>query len=353
MVAPDAGRLVGERRRRPPSCPRACRPPRGTRRPARTGSRWAGWSSRPKLRAASGPAVVTTFQPARPPLTWSTRGEPAGQVEGVVVGRRGGGDQPDLLGGAGDRGEQHGRLERPGGPAARRRRTARASRRRRSSRACRARRSARAVLVVRARRCWRTGCSPAAATRPRGGRCSSGRRSGAACVRRAHAGGRVLAMLRVGAVRVEGGGRRTPRASSSSRRSSANAGSAGSRASSRSTLRSSGDPAVVEHDHPVGERDGLVDVVGDQQDGGLVRGARARASRPCILSRVRASRAPNGSSASSSCGFADQRAGQRDPLLLAAGQLGAARPVSRPASPTSASGSACRAPGVVLRAGRG
>ncbi|CPU66375.1 Uncharacterised protein [Mycobacteroides abscessus] len=31
----------------------------------------AGWSSRPKLRAISGPAVVTTFHPARPPETWS------------------------------------------------------------------------------------------------------------------------------------------------------------------------------------------------------------------------------------------------------------------------------------------
>ena len=58
--------------RRPPSCPTACARPRRTRPPAGSARRASGWASRPKLRAASSPAVVTMFQPARPPLTWSS-----------------------------------------------------------------------------------------------------------------------------------------------------------------------------------------------------------------------------------------------------------------------------------------
>ena len=51
--------------------------------------------------------------PARPAAAdVIERGEPAGQVERVVVGRGRGGDQPDVAGHPGQRGEQQGRLER-------------------------------------------------------------------------------------------------------------------------------------------------------------------------------------------------------------------------------------------------
>jgi hypothetical protein len=50
----------------------------------------------------AGPATADVVQ----------RGEPAGQVVGLVVGGRRGGDEPDPAGHPGQRGEQHGRLER-------------------------------------------------------------------------------------------------------------------------------------------------------------------------------------------------------------------------------------------------
>ena len=51
-------------------------------------------------------------------------------------------------------------------------------------------------------------------------------------------------------------------------------------------------------------------------------------SSVCMRIRVRASRAPNGSSASSSSRVADQRAGQRGALLLTAGELVRPRPLA-------------------------
>ena len=91
----------------------------------------------------------------------------------------------------------------------------------------------------------------------------------------------------------------------------------------------------VEHEDPVGEHDRLVDVVGDEQDRRAV--ARAQVAQqgvhPDAGERVeRAERLVE----QQQLGVADQRPGQRDALLLAAGQL--ARPGrSRPARPTSAS----------------
>ena len=51
-----------------------------------------------------------------------------------------------------------------------------------------------------------------------------------------------------------------------------------------------------------------------------------RLSSICICRRSLRSSAPSGSSSSSTCGPVDQRPGQRDPLLLAAGELGRLAP---------------------------
>ena len=84
MVAPARRPPCRATARRRPSCPRAWRPPRGTRRRARSARGAAGWSSRPKLRAASAPAVVTMFQPARPPLTWSSEAKRRARLNGSL-----------------------------------------------------------------------------------------------------------------------------------------------------------------------------------------------------------------------------------------------------------------------------
>jgi hypothetical protein len=57
------------------------------------------------------------------------------------------------------------------------------------------------------------------------------------------------------------------------------------------------DRAVDEHEHPVGEQDRLVDVMGDQQDRRMVPRAQVL-SRACMRVLVSASSAPNGSSSS-------------------------------------------------------
>ena len=72
--------------------------------------RWSGTSSRPKLAASSAPAEVTMFQPARPPLMWSSEANCGQGVRLVVAGGRGG-DQADVLGGGRDRRQQRDRLE--------------------------------------------------------------------------------------------------------------------------------------------------------------------------------------------------------------------------------------------------
>ena len=61
--------------------------------------------------AADSVAVVTTFQPARPPRDQVERGELAGDVVGLLVGGRGGGDEADALGERRQRREQRHRLE--------------------------------------------------------------------------------------------------------------------------------------------------------------------------------------------------------------------------------------------------
>ena len=78
--------------------------------------------------------------------------------------------------------------------------------------------------------------------------------------------------------------------------------------------------AAVEHDHPVGQHDGLVDVVGDQQHGRPVPLAQLAEQRvhPDPGQRVEGAERLVGQQ---QLGVADQRAGQRGALLLAAGQL--------------------------------
>ncbi len=78
--------------------------------------------------------------------------------------------------------------------------------------------------------------------------------------------------------------------------------------------------AAVEHDHAVGQDDGLVDVVGHQQHGGLVHLAELAQQRvhPDPGQRVEGT---EGLVGEQQLGVADQRAGQRGALLLTAGQL--------------------------------
>ena len=99
--------------------------------------------------------------------------------------------------------------------------------------------------------------------------------------------------------------------------------------------RASGERQFVEdaaglrlhHHDAVGQGHRLVDVV---RDDAPPSGA-SRSHRPsrcsCRLARVKASSAENGSSSSSTFGFGHERAGDRDALLLAAGEL------ARPAAP--------------------
>ena len=167
--------LVGDDARRRPSCPRAWRPPRGTRRPARSARRAPAGRPARSCAAASGPAVVTTFQPARPPLTWSTRGEAAGQVERVVVRRGRGRDQPDPLVAmaiavSSTVGSSAPAGRRPTSPKS----TGESAKNTESSFAALG--DLRQLAGSAGRRGGRTGRSPAAATTPRGGRCSSGTR---------------------------------------------------------------------------------------------------------------------------------------------------------------------------------
>ena len=267
---PDAAPPCRRRARRPPRCPRAWATPRGTPPPARSARACAGCSSRLKLRAASGPAVVTTFQPARPPLTWSSEANRRARLYGSLYVVDAVAISPIRSVAAGERGQQHGRLQRAGRPPADVPDQHRASRRRRSSRACRARRSRGQLLVVRDVERARTGRSPAAATTLRGGR-------------RAHQE-RVqvqqLGLSSVMSVDSRSPGRRE--AASSGTRRSANPGSAESRRASSAIELLGDDPPGVEHDHPVGQHDRLVDVVRDQQYGGLMArrtaSAAARAS---------------------------------------------------------------------------
>ena len=109
--------------------------------------------------------------------------------------------------------------------------------------------------------------------------------------------------------------------------------------------------AVVEHDHPVGQHDRLVDVVGDQQHRRAGAGRTARAAASCIRIRVSASSAPNGSSASSSCGSrTSERASAARCCSPPDSSCGQAR--SRPARPTSASACAAALRARPGRAGR-
>ena len=81
------------------------------------------------------------------------------------------------------------------------------------------------------------------------------------------------------------------------------------------------EPPVAHHGDPVGDRQRLLLVVGDEQGGDaelLLQPADLLAQ---LVSRTLASSADSGSSSSSTRGRRGERAGQRDPLLLAAGQL--------------------------------
>ena len=75
------------------------------------------------------------------------------------------------------------------------------------------------------------------------------------------------------------------------------------------------------HADDAGQPQRLVDVVGDEHDRSSASPAGCAASRPAARARVIGSTAANGSSISSRSGSAGQRAGDPDPLLLAARQL--------------------------------
>jgi hypothetical protein len=79
--------------------------------------------------------------------------------------------------------------------------------------------------------------------------------------------------------------------------------------------------AVAHQQDLVGQQDRLVDVVRDHEDG-LPGLAQMRSSSSWIVPRVSASSAPKGSSSSSILGWIAKRAGDADPLLHAARQLG-------------------------------
>ncbi len=74
--------------------------------------------------------------------------------------------------------------------------------------------------------------------------------------------------------------------------------------------------AVVEDDHPVGEHDRLVDVVGHQQDSRLVRLAELAQQHMHADAGQRVERTER-LVGEQQLRIADQRARQRDPLLLA------------------------------------
>ena len=127
-------------------------------------------------------------------------GKPPGQVVRLVVGGGGGGDEPDPLGDGRDGGEQHRGLEAGVRPLA-----DVAVQHRRIGEEDRVQFAALGrlgqLLEMLPRPCRRSCCSPAAATTPRGGRCSSGTRSGAA------AGGRSLPRSRLDPSGFAGSGR--------------------------------------------------------------------------------------------------------------------------------------------------
>ena len=142
----------------------------------------------------------------------------------------------------------------------------------------------------------------------------------------------------------------TPSSASSRARRARNAGWPRSRGRGTSTGRSSEMRAVGEHEHPVGEQDRLVDVVGDQQDRGPVAGAQLldEGVHPHPGQGVEgAERLVE----QQQLGLADQRPGQRRPLGLAARQgLGPVVLVAGQARPRR---SAWPAPGVGDRRRRG
>ena len=80
------------------------------------------------------------------------------------------------------------------------------------------------------------------------------------------------------------------------------------------------DAAVADHADAVGERRGVLEVVGDEQRRQCQRWSSSRSSAR-TPARVWASSAESGSSSSSTAGIARERAGERDALALAAGEL--------------------------------
>ena len=103
-----------------------------------------------------------------------------------------------------------------------------------------------------------------------------------------------------------------------------------------------GDPAVPHHHDPVGERERLALVVGDGEHRGAQPAEQLAAVRRRAARAAPRSSWPSGSSSISSRGRGRERAGQRDALLLTAGQRGDGPPLRRRAARP---GRAARRPG--------
>ncbi len=99
-------------------------------------------------------------------------------------------------------------------------------------------------------------------------------------------------------------------------------------------------PAVLQHDDAVGERQRLVLVVRDQQRRDVLLPSGCGGSRRASSTRVAASSADSGSSSSSARGPNTSARGERDALLLPAGQL---RPAAARRSRRGRPGPASRA----------
>ena len=126
-------------------------------------------------------------------------------------------------------------------------------------------------------------------------------------------------------------------------RRSAISGVRGARGRGAVTLPLVGDAALVEDEHAVGEREGLVDVVGDEQDRGLVPPPELDHEVVHLDAGQRVQRAER-LVEQQQVGLADQRAGERDALGLAAGERRgqASRLSVRPTSSSAPRRALCR-----------
>ena len=127
------------------------------------------------------------------------------------------------------------------------------------------------------------------------------------------------------------------------------------RARGRGARRELGDHAAGpgrEDDDAVGQQDGLLDVVGDEQHGARLAASAPARARPASRARVIASSAPNGSSRHRTGLPGQQRAQEGDALAHAAARARGARARSKPSRPKAAKSGCARRARLVARRAR-